>query len=187
MLEIYLSLDRVQEAEELIPIIEATGDLVAYSAAVERLNSTGPVLTGLSQRDDLLTDGAGASSTTDKMSDSATEANSTDVIVVGSGSADSPELDTLEDTGSSSGDDSLSIDLEFAEDATEASPNEDVEALDSEMPAIDKDAIDTNLELARAYIDMGDHDGAKELLDLVLAKGDLSQQATAQELLKTLP
>lgn len=187
MLEIYLSLDRVQEAEELIPIIEATGDLVAYSAAVERLNSTGAVLTGLSQRDDLLTDGAGASSTTDKMSDSATEANSTDVIVVGSGSADSPELDTLEDTGSSSGDDSLSIDLEFAEDATEASPNEDVEALDSEMPAIDKDAIDTNLELARAYIDMGDHDGAKELLDLVLAKGDLSQQATAQELLKTLP
>lgn len=187
MLEIYLSLDRVQEAEELIPIIEATGDLVAYSAAVERLNSTGAVLTGLSQRDDLLTDGAGASSTTDKMSDSATEANSTDVTVVGSGSADSPELDTLEDTGSSSGDDSLSIDLEFAEDATEASPNEDVEALDSEMPAIDKDAIDTNLELARAYIDMGDHDGAKELLDLVLAKGDLSQQATAQELLKTLP
>ena len=42
-------------------------------------------------------------------------------------------------------------------------------------------------ELARAYIDMGDHDGAKELLDSVLAKGDLSQQAAAQELLKTLP
>ncbi len=54
------------------------------------------------------------------------------------------------------------------------------------MPAIDEDAIDTNLELARAYIDMGDHDGAKELLDSVLAKGDLSQQAAAQELLKTL-
>ena len=54
-------------------------------------------------------------------------------------------------------------------------------------PAIDEDAIETNLELARAYIDMGDHDGAKELLDSVLAKGDLSQQAAAQELLKTLP
>ena len=35
MLEIYLTLDRIQEAEELLPIIEATGDLVA----TQRLSS----------------------------------------------------------------------------------------------------------------------------------------------------
>ena len=186
MLEIYLSLDRVQEAEELIPIIEATGDLVAYSAAVERLNSTDAVLTGVSQRDDLLTDGA-ETSTIEASSELVTESDGTEAMD-GKGAADaSPKLDTPEDTSSSSGDDSLSIDLEFAEDVAEASPSDLGEALDSEMPAIDEDAIDTNLELARAYIDMGDHDGAKELLDSVLAKGDLSQQAAAQELLKTLP
>ena len=185
MLEIYLSLDRVQEAEELIPIIEATGDLVAYSAAVERLNSTDAVLTGVSQRDDLLTDGAETpKADTSSGSEEPDSADASD----GKGAADdSPELDTSEDTSSSSGDESLSIDLEFAEDAEEASSSDLEEALDSEMPAIDEDAIDTNLELARAYIDMGDHDGAKELLDSVLAKGDLSQQAAAQELLKTLP
>ena len=185
MLEIYLSLDRVQEAEELIPIIEATGDLVAYSAAVERLNSTDAVLTGVSQRDDLLTDGAETpKADTSSGSEESDSADASD----GKGAADdSPELDTSEDTSSSSGDESLSIDLEFAEDAEEASSSDLEEALDSEMPAIDEDAIDTNLELARAYIDMGDHDGAKELLDSVLAKGDLSQQAAAQELLKTLP
>ena len=186
MLEIYLSLDRVQEAEELIPIIEATGDLVAYSAAVERLNSTDAVLTGVSQRDDLLTDGA-ETSTIEASSELVTESDGTEAMD-GKGASDaSPKLDTPEDTSSSSGDDSLSIDLEFAEDVAEASPSNLEEALDSEVPAIDEDAIDTNLELARAYIDMGDHDGAKELLDSVLAKGDLSQQAAAQELLKTLP
>jgi len=186
MLEIYLSLDRVQEAEELIPIIEATGDLVAYSAAVERLNSAGAVLTGVSQRDDLLTDVA-ETSTIEASSELVTESDSTEAMDGKSASDDSPKLDTPEDTSSSSGDDSLSIDLEFAEDVAEASPSNLEEALDSEVPAIDEDAIDTNLELARAYIDMGDHDGAKELLDSVLAKGDLSQQAAAQELLKTLP
>ena len=186
MLEIYLSLDRVQEAEELIPIIEATGDLVAYSAAVERLNSTDAVLTGVSQRDDLLTDGA-ETSTIEASSELVTESDGTEAMD-GKGAADaSPKLDTPEDTSSSSGDDSLSIDLEFAEDVAEASPGNLEGALDSEVPAIDEDAIDTNLELARAYIDMGDHEGAKELLDSVLAKGDLSQQAAAQELLKTLP
>ena len=186
MLEIYLSLDRAQEAEELIPIIEATGDLVAYSAAVERLNSAGAVLTGVSQRDDLLTDAA-ETSTIEASSELVTESDSTEAMDGKSASDDSPKLDTPEDTSSSSGDDSLSIDLEFAEDVAEASPSNLEEALDSEVPAIDEDAIDTNLELARAYIDMGDHDGAKELLDSVLAKGDLSQQAAAQELLKTLP
>jgi len=186
MLEIYLSLDRVQEAEELIPIIEATGDLVAYSAAVERLNNIGSVLSGVSQRDDLLTDGL-ETSETEESSDSGAEADSAEAIAGESDSADSPELDTPEEIGSSSADDSLSIDLEFADEAVDESPNDVEEVLDPEMPAIDEDAIDTNLELARAYIDMGDHDGAKELLDSVLAKGDLSQQAAAQELLKTLP
>tara|TARA_E500000178_G_scaffold309608_1_gene324101 strand:- start:18666 stop:19583 length:918 start_codon:yes stop_codon:yes gene_type:complete len=186
MLEIYLSLDRIEEAEELVPIIEATGDLVAHSAVVERLNSVGTVLTGASQRHDLLID-SGQTPLTPDNSDSAAEADSTDAIAGTGTPTDSPEIDTPEDTSSVAADESLSIDLEFANDAADESPTDVADALDSEMSAIDEDAIDTNLELARAYIDMGDHDGAKELLESVLAKGDLSQQAAAQELLKTLP
>ena len=186
MLEIYLSLDRIEEAEELVPIIEATGDLVAHSAAVERLNSVGSVLTGASQRDDLLIEGGQTPLTPDN-SDSAAEADSTDATAGMGTTSDSPEIDTLEDTSRLAGDESLSIDLEFADDAVDESSADVEDALGSEPSVIDEDAIDTNLELARAYIDMGDHDGAKELLDSVLAKGDLSQQAAAQELLKTLP
>ena len=98
-----------------------------------------------------------------------------------SGSVDSPsEEDSFEEEG-------LSIDLEFVDDASEQD-GDSGEASDPAEPesVIDEDAVDTNLELARAYIDMGDHDGARELIESVLAKGDLSQQAAAQDLLKSL-
>ena len=43
--------------------------------------------------------------------------------------------------------------------------------------------MDTKLDLARAYIDMGDEDGARPVLEEVIAGGDLQQQAEARELL----
>ncbi|MCA1799261.1 MAG: tetratricopeptide repeat protein [Xanthomonadaceae bacterium] len=42
---------------------------------------------------------------------------------------------------------------------------------------------DSRLDLARAYIDMGDADGARTLLDEVMADGDDAQKREAQELL----
>ncbi|MGP5895334.1 FimV/HubP family polar landmark protein, partial [Pseudomonas aeruginosa] len=39
---------------------------------------------------------------------------------------------------------------------------------------------------ARAYIDMGDSEGARDILDEVLAEGNDSQQAEARELLERL-
>ncbi len=44
----------------------------------------------------------------------------------------------------------------------------------------------TQLELARAYVDMGDVEGAREILDHVAAVGDASQRETARELLARL-
>ncbi len=44
------------------------------------------------------------------------------------------------------------------------------------------DAIDTKLDLARAYFEMGDVDGAKQMVDEVLEEGTQEQQAKAQEL-----
>ena len=49
--------------------------------------------------------------------------------------------------------------------------------------AAEVDPVDTQLDLARAYIDMGDEDGARPVLQEVIASGDLRQQAEARELL----
>ena len=45
------------------------------------------------------------------------------------------------------------------------------------------DPMDSQLDLARAYIDMGDEEGARPVLMSVVKEGDLSQQAEARELL----
>ena len=48
------------------------------------------------------------------------------------------------------------------------------------------DPIDSKLDLARAYIDMGDDDGARPVLHEVIKQGDYSQQAEAIELLRRI-
>lgn len=48
------------------------------------------------------------------------------------------------------------------------------------------DEVATNLDLARAYIDMGDVEMARKLLDDVLSRGDEAQQAEARELMERL-
>lgn len=44
----------------------------------------------------------------------------------------------------------------------------------------------TKLDLARAYIDMGDHDGARDILDEVRKDGSDAQRQEADELLSRL-
>ncbi|MCE5233476.1 MAG: FimV/HubP family polar landmark protein [Mizugakiibacter sp.] len=45
------------------------------------------------------------------------------------------------------------------------------------------DPVDTKLDLARAYLDMGDPDGARAMLEEVLAEGSAKQKSEAQKLL----
>jgi pilus assembly protein FimV len=52
-------------------------------------------------------------------------------------------------------------------------------------PTVGDDAA-TKLDLAKAYHEMGDKDGAKELLGEVLKEGSATQQAEAQKLLATI-
>ncbi|MEP5766524.1 MAG: FimV/HubP family polar landmark protein [Halieaceae bacterium] len=99
--------------------------------------------------------------------------------------------------------DSAAADLDVVELDSEA----DLEALELDVPAgdlslegeapaegedsngeglvfaADGDEIATKLDLARAYIDMGDHDGARSILDEVQQDGSESQQQEAQLLL----
>ncbi len=50
----------------------------------------------------------------------------------------------------------------------------------------DNDETATKLDLARAYIDMGDADGAKDILDEILEEGNDGQRKDAEGLLKKL-
>ncbi len=56
------------------------------------------------------------------------------------------------------------------------------------VPELDdpNQTVATKLELARAYIDIGDHDGARGMLEEVLIEGNAPQQEEAFKLLETL-
>jgi len=77
----------------------------------------------------------------------------------------------------------ISLDLEFQEAAKPTPEQSEADAsgaLDTEDPA------ETALDLALAYIDMGDKAGAADLLQTVLSSGDEAQREHAQSLLDSL-
>lgn len=55
-----------------------------------------------------------------------------------------------------------------------------------ELGEFSDDPVDTKLDLARAYLDMGDSDGARAMLDEVVAEGTQMQRDMARELLQKL-
>ncbi|HWT14828.1 MAG TPA: FimV/HubP family polar landmark protein, partial [Patescibacteria group bacterium] len=73
-------------------------------------------------------------------------------------------------------------------------PSIEAPALDSatqQMAAIKDDflgddAVATKIDLARAYLDMGDADGARSMLEEVVAEGSEAQQAEAKKLLSEI-
>ncbi len=100
----------------------------------------------------------------------------------------------------------FNLDAEDSEDKTEETPvaetaeddnSLDFDMADSEPAAADAgdltddafgevDEVGTKLDLAKAYVDMGDSDGARSILDEVLEEGDDAQKAQANELLSQL-
>ena len=58
---------------------------------------------------------------------------------------------------------------------------------EGEIPLLSgEDEIDTKLDLAKAYLDMGDEEGAKDALDEVMSTGSEQQKTEAQRLLNQL-
>ncbi|HQR24394.1 MAG TPA: FimV/HubP family polar landmark protein, partial [Steroidobacteraceae bacterium] len=47
--------------------------------------------------------------------------------------------------------------------------------------------VGTKLDLARAYVDMGDPEGARSILDEVLKEGSSDQKKEAERLIASLP
>ena len=62
----------------------------------------------------------------------------------------------------------------------------DTTSSEGSIYGVETDPIDSKLDLARAYIDMGDDDGARPVLSEVIKQGDYRQQAEAVELLRRI-
>ncbi len=56
-----------------------------------------------------------------------------------------------------------------------------------ELEPVTMSEVGTKLDLARAYMDMGDPEGARSILEEVVQEGSASQQQEAQRLIETLP
>ncbi len=111
------------------------------------------------------------------------------------------------------GDDDLDLDLDFGDDADssdaadsnlatsteedtefelQAVSDDDDDDLDlgdldlDDNSAGDDDSVGTKLDLAKAYVDMGDPDGARGMLEEVMAEGNDEQKAEAKALLADL-
>lgn len=93
------------------------------------------------------------------------------------------ESSTLADVLSETALDSTELGAEL--DAEAAAPGQPLEAALSDVEATG-DEVATKLDLARAYAEMGDAEGAREILNEVLQEGNASQQQEAEELLSKL-
>jgi len=80
-------------------------------------------------------------------------------------------------------DDELDLSADFeAEGGASESAGEGEDLLFAE----DADAMSTKLDLARAYLDMGDQDGARQIFEEVIAEGSDEQKEEARALLERL-
>lgn len=84
----------------------------------------------------------------------------------------------FEDVLDLSDDDEVAFDIEEGDDTMDEELDLGLEGLLDEG-----DAIDTKLDLAKAYLDMGDNEGAKNLLEEVVSEGNNAQIEAARKLL----
>lgn len=112
------------------------------------------------------------------------------------------ETDTVAKAGNTSTDEALADSAVAEKDADQASVAASVDStsMDFEIPDFDPENDDdsnldflsdndetaTKLDLARAYIDMGDSDGAKDILDEIIDEGNDQQKREAEALLSRI-
>ncbi len=99
--------------------------------------------------------------------------------VTGSGEFPKPDLSGVGKTGESAMDLTIDLDSDQVEELGDLSDLASVGGDDQSM-------VDTKLDLARAYIDMGDEEGARGILEEVLGEGSADQKQKAESLLGQL-
>ena len=116
------------------------------------------------------------------------DATGTHQSVSHSGSVD---LDVGDATGTHPSNGGLDLDVgtatvpDAAFAATQRLASEDLALPDLEPVTMSE--VGTKLDLARAYMDMGDPDGARNILEEVLNEGSAAQKQEAQRLMESLP
>lgn len=82
----------------------------------------------------------------------------------------------------------LDLDMDMADSSDESAVDLGLDAGDSadfDMAA-EGDEVGTKLDLAKAYIDMGDPEGARSILDEVMDEGNEQQKSEAQQLIQQI-
>ncbi len=202
MVEIYLKNDRLEEARHAAQRLEGLGDGSAFGEASRMISDAeSKADSGLDLGELAEPAGGSQSGNLDRLD--AVDAPPVldldlDLGVASSAPAAATELE------SPGADLSLDVDLPMPDESGQQDPElpselaqvlgnegsspapEESDGEDALVYAEDVDPIDTQLDLARAYIDMGDEDGARPVLNEVIAAGDLRQQAEARELLVSI-
>ncbi|MCK5092715.1 MAG: hypothetical protein KAR30_09335, partial [Gammaproteobacteria bacterium] len=98
------------------------------------------------------------------------------------------DMEGMEKESSAAGVEIPNIDADFEFDTVDSALEDDEDFGDGEdSPLSDEDdEMGTKLDLARAYVDMGDPEGAKNILNEVVEEGDDQQKNEAQELLQKI-
>jgi len=95
--------------------------------------------------------------------------------------------DSLARVAGETPDEDAAIDLLASEDEADASLTFDDLPKPEGLEPLTLSEVGTKLDLARAYVDMGDPDGARSILAEVLKEGSASQREEAERLLRSLP
>jgi FimV-like protein len=69
--------------------------------------------------------------------------------------------------------------------AAPAPGDDDEDTREHPVPSFSDDPVDTKLDLARAYLDMGDPEGARAMLEEVISEGSQMQKDEAKRLLES--
>ncbi|MCB5187222.1 LysM peptidoglycan-binding domain-containing protein [Methylobacillus caricis] len=77
-------------------------------------------------------------------------------------------------------------DIDLSGISLDVADNPDAESLDTGSNAEESADVDTKLDLVTAYMDMGDNEGARELLEEILQEGGPNQKRRAQAILDDL-
>lgn len=126
---------------------------------------------------DIDLDMAESSSATENAGAVASESSETAIELDDSESLDNMDLESIERELEGLSDD---LDGEVA-DSMELPDDEASDDISLDLDSTDE--VATKLDLARAYLDMGDNEGAKGILEEVVSEGDDQQKQEAQELL----
>ncbi len=94
------------------------------------------------------------------------------------------DFDTEKTTDSAVTEDDVEFDFDMSFDSDEESVAQNGDSQGDEL--IEMDELETKIDLARAYIDMGDEDAARTIAEEVLSKGNDSQKQEAQKILDSL-